>query len=103
NDSLKGWDGGGQIGGPLWAKQKLNFFIDAEGWKTNQQHDGVYNVLSAAERWGDLSALAAAPVDPATGVAFPNGMVPQDRLSPLMQKYLNTFLPQANAGPTLYQ
>jgi len=103
NDALKGWAGGGQIGGPLWSKHKLDFFFDAETWKTEQRHDGVYNVLSAAERSGDLSALTTAPVDPVTGAAFPNGMVPQDRLSPLMQKYLNAFLPHANAGPTVFQ
>lgn len=103
NDALKGWAGGGQLGGPLWTKHNLNFFFDAETWNTEQRHDGVYDVLSAAERLGDLSALETSPVDPATGVAFPNGMVPQDRLSPLMQKYLNAFLPQANAGPTVFQ
>lgn len=103
NDALKGWAGGGQIGGPLWAKHKLHFFFDAEAWKTEQRHDGVYGVLSAAERSGDLSALTTGPLDPATGAAFPNGVIPQERLSPLMQKYLGAFLPRANAGQDVFQ
>lgn len=103
HDSLNGWDGGGQIGGPLWAKRKLTFFFDAEAWKTNQRHDGVYGVLSAAERSGNLSALSPAPIDPSTGSAFPDGIIPESRLSPLMQKYLNAFLPRANAGATLFR
>src|SRR5690606_31486348 len=100
NDALTGWDGGGQLGGPLWKKHNLHFFFDAETWKTEQRHDGVYETLSAAERSGDLSALNTAPIDPVTGTAFPNGVIPQDRLSPLMQKYLDAFLPRANAGQT---
>jgi hypothetical protein len=103
NDALKGWDGGGQIGGPLWAKHNLHFFFDAESWKTEQRHFGVYDVLSAAERSGDLSALTTAPLDPATGTGFPNGMIPRDRLNPLMQKYLDTFVPQANAGKRVFR
>lgn len=105
NDSLKGWAGGGQIGGPLWSKHKLNFFFDAEGWRTQQRHFGVYNVLSMAERAGDLSSLTTPPTDPQTGnpgMPFPNGMIPQNRLDPLMQKYLDVFLPQPNVAETIY-
>ncbi len=99
NDSLSGWSGGGQIGGPLWTKHNLNFFFDAEGWTTEQRRLATTsNILTMAERSGNLSALGVPVVDPTTGQNFPNGIIPQDRLDPLMQKYLDTFLPAPNAG-----
>jgi hypothetical protein len=104
-DSLSGWAGGGQIGGPLWAKHKLHFFLDAEGWTTEQQHVAkTSNVLTVAERSGDLSALGSAVADPLNlSESFPNGVIPQDRLNPLMQRYLNAFLPLPNAGVSTFE
>lgn len=103
SDTLSGWAGGGQIGGPLWAKQKLNFFVDAEGWTTEQRHLQRSKVLSLAERAGDLSALGRAIFDPvADGGEFPNGIIPQDRLNPVMQRYLDAFLPLPNSGTSVF-
>ena len=102
-DSLGGWTGGGQIGGPLWKKKKLFLFLDAEGWTTRQRHTATTPTLSLAERSGDLSALSPPPQDPATNTPFPNGIIPANRLDPLMQRYLNSFLPLPNEGEALFR
>lgn len=102
NDTLSGWAGGGQVGGPLWAKQKLNFFFDAEGWTTEQRHLHRSNVLSMAERSGDLSASGIPVTDPLTNEEFPNQIIPEDRLNALMQQYLTAFVPLPNAGTSAF-
>ncbi len=103
SDSMGGWMGGGQIGGPLLSKRKLFLFADAEGWATTRRQTEAASVLSLAERSGDLSGLASPPLDPFSGAPFPNGIIPQAQLDPLMQKYLGVFLPEPNAGETLYR
>lgn len=102
-DSLGGWAGGGQIGGPLWKRRKLFLFVDAEGWDTRQRHAASSPTLGRAERSGDLSSLETPPLDPATMTPFPNGVIPADRLDPLMQEYLDAFLPLPNVGDSLYR
>ena len=104
-DSMRGWAGGGQIGGPLWSKHGLFFFADAEGWQTEREHFEIGNVLSAAERAGDFSAVPAIerPVDPATLQPYPDAQLPASAFNPLMTKYLEAFLPLPNTGSNLYQ
>jgi len=103
-DSLGGWAGGGQVGGPLWSKKKLYFFLDAEGWKTTRRHTPTSPVLSDAVRAGDLSGFGQPLADPdAPGAFFPNAEIPADRLDPLMQDYLDAFVPRANVGEDLYR
>lgn len=48
-------------------------------------------VPTALERAGDFSTAPRAPVDPATGVPFPGGIVPPSRFSPEAQALLNLF------------
>ncbi|MDA1312614.1 MAG: carboxypeptidase-like regulatory domain-containing protein [Acidobacteria bacterium] len=104
-DSMRGWAGGGQIGGPLWRKHGLFFFADAEGWQTEREHFEIGNVLTAAERAGDFSTVPALerPVDPATLQPYPDAQLPASAFNPLMKKYLETFLPLPNSGSNLYQ
>ncbi|MCB1019431.1 MAG: carboxypeptidase regulatory-like domain-containing protein [Acidobacteria bacterium] len=97
-DSLGGWAAGGQIGGPLWNKRRLFFFGDFEGWRTTQQHTQTTSVFSMAERTGDLSSLGQTVVDPLTNAPFPDNVIPATRLDPLMQKYLDAFVPLPNVG-----
>ena len=99
-DQMNGWAGGGQITGPVRPEKKLYFLADAEGWGTDRRHDSTTEVLTNAERAGDFSAAGNVPVDPLTGVPFPQGRIPADRLDPLMQKYLETFLPTPNLTAT---
>lgn len=103
-DSLGGWAGGGQVGGPIWAKKKLYFFLDAEGWRTTRRHTPTSQVLSDAVRSGDLSEFGEPVQDPsAIGSFFPDARIPADRLDPLMQDYLDAFVPRANFGEDLYR
>ena len=104
-DSLKGWTGGGQIGGPLWRDKGLFFFVDAEGWGTERKHLEISEVLSEAERAGDFSAVPELdrPVDPDTLQAYQNGQLPPGVFDPLMTKYLDEFVPRANVGASLHQ
>ena len=103
SNSIKGRAAGGQIGGPLSKKRKLYIFLDAEGWKTGRRSTQIADVLAAAERSGDLSQLTDRPIDPSTRVPFPDGIIPADRLDPLMQTYLDAFVPRANLGEDRYR
>ncbi|MCY4586875.1 MAG: carboxypeptidase regulatory-like domain-containing protein [Bryobacterales bacterium] len=104
-DSINGWTGGGQIGGPLWRKRGLFFLLDAEGWGTQREHLEISNVLSEAERSGDFSAVPAfdQPIDPDTLQPYPNAQLPTTAFDPLMAKYLDTFVPRANVGTNLHR
>jgi len=103
SDSIAARAGGGQIGGPLWKKRNLFMFVDAEGWAADRRSTRIADVLSAAERSGDLSTLESRPIDPTRRVPFPDGIIPQDRLDPLMQTYLDAFVPVANIGEDRYR
>ena len=104
-DSLSGWAGGGQIGGPITRKHRLFMFLDAEGWLAERRHNGVATVLTAAERGGDLSNAPAAnrPFAPGTPDPYPNGILPASARNPLMDKYLDAFVPLPNLGTNLHQ
>lgn len=102
-ESLGGWAAGGQVGGPLWAKRKIDFLFDAEGWRTTRRRTTTSSVLSLAERSGDLSHLMQAPIDPGTNAPFPNGMIPDSALDPLMRDYLAAFVPEPNVGEEQYR
>jgi hypothetical protein len=103
SDSVEGVVGGGQVGGPLASR--LFLLLDGEMWRAQRRHTAQYPVLSFQERQGDFSSdPATAPVDPETGQLFVNGRVPESRFDPLMQKYLDTFVPEPNVfGEALHQ
>jgi hypothetical protein len=90
--------GGGTVGGPI-RKNKLFFFGSWEGTFQRLGMSGLYTVPTADQRNGNFSAYNAAIYDPATGnpdgtgrTPFPNATVPQDRISPIMQKVQNLIL-----------
>ena len=95
-DSVAGYVGGGQLGGPLWPRHKLFGFVDGEAWLTDRDRHSLRRVLSANERSGNFFGFENLPIDPSSGNEFPNGRIPAYRLDPLMQKYLATFVPEAN-------
>ena len=105
NDSLNGWAGGGQLGGPISREHGLFLFLDAEGWRTQRRHNDVATVLTVAERAGDLAAAPAANtlLDPGTLEPYPNGTVPASARNPLIEKYLDAFVPLPNLGANLHQ
>jgi hypothetical protein len=105
---------GGTLGGPLVipglvnkSSHKLFFFGAFEYRPSTVPNDTrYYTVPTAAERNGDFNNsvgdakgnlyAASKIIDPLTGKAFPNGIIPANRIDPNMQKLLNIFpLPNA--------
>ena len=99
-DQMNGWAGGGQITGSESGPKKSSISCRRRRLGHDRRHDSTTEVLTNAERAGDFSAAGNVPVDPLTGVPFPQGRIPADRLDPLMQKYLETFLPTPNLTAT---
>lgn len=102
---------GGSFSGPI-LKKKTFFFGDYQGTRAKNSGSALLRVPTAAERQGDLSALAAAngqaifdPLSgstPATRRQFLGNMIPASRLSGPARKLLE-FVPLPNiagAGPT---
>jgi Carboxypeptidase regulatory-like domain len=103
-------EGGFNIGGPIYlpnfgeggrvlhsGKDRSFFFFD---WERRGQLIGdtrtVTNLPTAAERAGQFSQQI---IDPATGAPFPGNMIPQERISPIAQYYLQFIpLPSSAAG-----
>jgi len=105
---------GGTLGGPLQRPglsrkggSKLFFFLQYEYRPSTEPQDTRhYTVPTQAERNGDFNRSvgsargdlypASRIIDPLTGLPFPNGIIPADRIDPNMQKLLNVFpLPNA--------
>jgi len=102
---------GGSIGGPIW-KNKTFFFGDYQGTRAKNAGSQILRVPTAAERNGDLSALAAASgqdifnpfsgATPADRTPFSGNVIPGGLLSQPALKLL-AMIPLPNipgAGPT---
>jgi hypothetical protein len=105
---------GATFGGPVYVpglfgknRNKL-FFFGAYEYRPSTVPNATryYTVPTQAERNGDFNRsvgnargdlyAASRIIDPTTGRAFPNGIIPADRIDPNMQKLLNVFpLPNA--------
>lgn len=97
---------GGSVGGPVYIpgkfnadKTKLFFFFSTDIKRLRQGAPTLWNVPTLAQRNGDFSALPPAqwPVDPATGRAFPNGVIPASRISPNAKRLIDNY-PAPNFG-----
>ncbi|HXW05626.1 MAG TPA: TonB-dependent receptor [Vicinamibacterales bacterium] len=85
---------GGTLGGPL-SRNKLFFFGSYEGTRDKQSLTRTISVPTEAVRRGDLRASSTPIYDPFTGspngsgrIAFPNNMIPAERLDPTAQRLL---------------
>src|SRR3954447_20953435 len=119
-DPFKWSQYGYTFGGPVWipklfrGKDKLFFMSNYEAFRQRRQVQGLYDLPSAAMQKGDFSELLSRGIviyDPAsrvynadgtiTATAFPNNIIPANRINPISTKFLE-FLPTPNlVTPTL--
>jgi hypothetical protein len=99
-------DYGFTLGGPIYIpkkwnteKNKLFTFFGLEGRYLAGTNTKTSIVPTPLERAGDFSQSKVVPMDPDTGAPFPNGMIPQSRISNL-GKALQKIYPDPNyTGP----
>jgi hypothetical protein len=92
-------DFGWTLGGPIVVPGRWNtdrnrlFFFASQEWKYNHEGTTVLNfVPTPGERTGDFrNSTLAAPIDPSTGAAFPNRIVPASRFSRNGPALLNVY------------
>jgi len=94
---------GGSIGGPI-QKDRIFFFGDYQGTRSNVGGSRLLSVPTAAARSGDLSAYGINIFDPATGdpsvrAQFANNVIPTGRLNQQAQNLLK-LIPLPNAPGT---
>jgi hypothetical protein len=87
---------GATLGGPI-IKNRTFFFGSYEGLHSLEQSGGLTNVLTAAEKNGDFSALLPGTqlVSPYTGLTYFNNQIPVD---PVAQNIANTYMPLPNTN-----
>ena len=115
--STNRFQGVASFGGPLTIKHiipasrfPINFFLNYQ-WSRNRNGSTTPGLMpTAAERGGDFSQLVnpqgqPIPVfDPASGLPFPNNVVPQNRISSQAKALLSLYpLPNFNSGSYNYQ
>jgi hypothetical protein len=106
-------------GGPIYIPKVFDgrnmafFFFAYEGYKSSTPAPAQYTVATGAEKSGDFSALLKLNTkskdytlyDPSTAVlsngiitrqAFPNNIIPQNRINPIASKFLTTWMPEPN-------
>lgn len=101
---------GATIGGPIplnipklnTNKEKLFFFYSYDDTRDRIPDAGGglgisapsitrYTQPTALERTGNFSQSATKPIDPSTGAPFPGGIIPQDRINPIMATMINLY------------
>lgn len=110
---------GGQIEGPVTipglysGRDRTHFFFDVEGNRNAFQNQFQSFVPPVEERSGNFSAypdfdpnnpnVRHRPIDPKTGLPFPGGRIPAERIDPIARIYLDRFIPQPNRGDDLFE
>jgi hypothetical protein len=96
---------GGQMGGPIKLPRIFNsrdrafFFLDYEGTRSGREALSNAVLPSESERTGKFDNLfERRPRDPLTGQRFPQGIIPEIRISPIARLYLERFIPLPNSG-----
>jgi hypothetical protein len=74
---------GSAIGGPI-RRDHTFFFADYEGTRSREGITRITNVPTAQERAGNFSqSLFGVPINPATGMPFDNGIIPDFFINPV--------------------
>jgi outer membrane receptor protein involved in Fe transport len=84
---------GGTLGGPL-VRNKVFFFLNYQGTRTDRPGPGTSAVAPEAWRTGDFSSLLASGTvirDPQTGQPFPNNQIPASRISPIARAIMGNY------------
>jgi Outer membrane receptor proteins, mostly Fe transport len=90
---------GSNVGGPIWFGNRFNhdkdklFFFFSQEYQPNKRPGGLqtFTVPTQLELQGDFSQSSLKPVDPLTGKAFPDNVIPASRINPDMRKLLQVF------------
>ena len=90
---------GASLGGPI-VKDKFFAFGYYEGYRNTKGTTQNLLVPTADQRAGNFGG--ATLIDPTTGAAFPAGIIPAGRISPIAAKLLNDFMPLPNSGTNRY-
>ena len=87
-DNLKRNQFGGTVGGPI-VRNKLFYFASYQATIVhNTSFTNTAYVPDNAQRRGVFSGLGKSITDPLTGKAFPNAIIPPDRILPISTKML---------------
>jgi Carboxypeptidase regulatory-like domain len=107
---------GGSFGGPFWGKNTF-IFLNYEGLRLSQADAQILTVPTPEEIQGDFSMSGVKIYDPKSAVPnpsynpslptnasnfpytrsqFPNNQIPTNRINPLLQSFLMTYLPMPN-------
>ncbi|HEX5731664.1 MAG TPA: carboxypeptidase-like regulatory domain-containing protein [Blastocatellia bacterium] len=96
---------GGQMGGPIKPQRFLKgmsrtfFFFDYEGTRSGRETLSTMSLLTVKEHAGDFTENPRQrPSDPLTRRAFPNNLIPADRIDPIARAYLEKYVPLPNNG-----
>jgi hypothetical protein len=94
---------GGTFGGPLkipgvYDGSRTTYTINYAGGRSGSLVDQYATVPTASMRAGNFSA-GVAPLDPLTGLPFPNGVIPSNRLDPSAVALLG-YIPLPNLDGT---
>lgn len=94
-------DFGAALGGPI-VKDKLFFYVVYEGDRQSTPAVVVASVPTQLMRTGDFSQLLGQYqiLDPYTGTAYANNVIPAQSLSASALKWQSLFTPNPNFGPT---